>query len=190
MPIDPDRAFQRQPARRVPLLAALGAGAGSRAHDKDRSLRGRIDSRARTPPDDRPRKREVRRPDVRELAAIALGGAAGALLRVWLVTELDPGGGQWPWATFAVNVAGSALLGYLATRLSERLPQSTYRRPLAGTGFCGAFTTFSTVQVEVLKMLESGRVGTAAGYAAASIAAGYLGVWLATAGVRRARVAS
>ena len=128
------------------------------------------------------------RPDLRELAAIAAGGAAGALLRVLLVSELAAGATQWPWVTLAVNVTGSILLGYLATRLSERLPQSTYRRPLAGTGFCGAYTTFSTVQVELLRMLEHGRVGTAAGYAASSIALGYAGVWLATAGVRRARV--
>ncbi len=129
------------------------------------------------------------RPDPRELAAIALGGAAGALLRVWIVTEFAAAPAAWPWATFAVNVSGSALLGYLATRLSERLPQSTYRRPLAGTGFCGAYTTFSTVQVELLRMLEAGRVATAVGYAAASVALGYIGVGVATAAVRRARVA-
>jgi fluoride exporter len=125
---------------------------------------------------------------VRKLAAIALGGAGGALLRVWVATEFAPSGTQWPWATLAVNVSGAVLLGYLATRLSERLPQSTYRRPLAGTGFCGAYTTFSTVQVELLKMIEGGRLGMAAGYAATSIALGYLGVGLTTAAVRRTRV--
>ena len=65
---------------------------------------------------------------------------------------------------------------------------STYRRPLLGTGFCGAYTTFSTMQVEILAMLEHHRYGLAAGYAAASIAAGYLAVWVATASVRRVRV--
>ena len=54
---------------------------------------------------------------------------------------------------------------YFATRLQERLPQSTYRRPLLGTGFCGAYTTFSTMQVEILKMLDAHRYGLAAGYA-------------------------
>jgi CrcB protein len=132
--------------------------------------------------------RAASRPDPRELAAIALGGAAGALLRVWLVTEFALARTGWPWATLAVNVSGSVLLGYLATRLSERLPQSTYRRPFAGTGFCGAYTTFSTVQVELLKMIEAGRLGQAAGYAATSIVLGYLGVTVATAAVRRARV--
>jgi CrcB protein len=90
--------------------------------------------------------------------------------------------------TFAVNVAGSLVLGYVVTRLQERLPVSTYRRPLLGTGFCGAFTTFSTMQLELVRMLDRGHYGLAAGYAAASLAAGYLAVFLATAAVRRVRV--
>jgi CrcB protein len=126
--------------------------------------------------------------DRRELAAIFLGGAAGALLRVWLGVSFTSAVDAWPWATFAINVSGSFALGYLATRLQERLPLSTYRRPLLATGFCGAYTTFSTMQVEILRMLDHGRYGLAGGYATASIAAGYLAVWLATATVRRARV--
>jgi CrcB protein len=56
---------------------------------------------------------------------------------------------------------GSVALAYFATRLQERLPQSTYRRPLLGTGLCGAYTTFSTMQVEILKMLDHDRYGLA-----------------------------
>jgi CrcB protein len=126
--------------------------------------------------------------DRRELAAIFAGGAAGALLRVWLVRRFPAAPGTWPWVTFAVNVAGSLVLGYVVTRLQERLPVSTYRRPLLGTGFCGAFTTFSTMQLELVRMLDRGHYGLAAGYAAASLAAGYLAVFLATAAVRRVRV--
>jgi CrcB protein len=126
--------------------------------------------------------------DLRELAAIFLGGAPGALLRVWLGLQFTSPTAAWPWTIFAVNVTGCLALGYLATRLQERLPQSTYRRPLLATGFCGAYTTFSTVQVEILAMLDHGRYGLAAGYAAASVAAGYLAIWLAPTGVRRVRV--
>ena len=126
-------------------------------------------------------------PDRRELTAIFIGGAAGGLLRVWLAEMFTSTATQWPWATFAINVSGSFALGYLATRLQERLPLSTYRRPLLGTGFCGAYTTFSTMQVEILTMVDHHRYGLAAGYAAASIAAGYLAVWVATASVRRVR---
>jgi CrcB protein len=126
--------------------------------------------------------------DRRELAAIFVGGAAGALLRVWIGTEFAGSGVSWPWTTFAINISGALLLGYLVTRLQERLPPSTYRRPLLGTGFCGAFTTFSTMQVELLVMLEHDRYGLAAGYAATSVAIGYAAVWIATAAVRRTRV--
>lgn len=126
--------------------------------------------------------------DRRELAAIFVGGAAGALLRVGLVEALGGGAPAWPWATFLANVAGAFALGYFATRLQERLPLSTYRRPLLGTGFCGALTTFSTMQVELLKMLDADRYGLAAAYGIGSVLAGFAGVYAATALVRRLRV--
>jgi fluoride exporter len=126
--------------------------------------------------------------DRRRLAAIFLGGAAGGLLRVWLGETFTSTATEWPWATFTINISGSFALGYLATRLQDRLPLSTYRRPLLGTGFCGAYTTFSTMQVEILTMVEHRRYTLAASYAAASVTAGYLAIWLATASVRRVRV--
>lgn len=126
--------------------------------------------------------------DPRELAAIFVGGAIGTLLRALLAEGLPHEPGAWPWATFAVNVAGAFLLGYFATRLQERLPLSSYRRPLLGTGLCGSLTTFSTMQVELLTMIDAERLGLAAGYATASVAAGFAAVYLATSLVRRVRV--
>lgn len=126
--------------------------------------------------------------DVRELAAIFAGGIAGALARSGLAEVLPPRAGHWPWVTFAVNVVGAFLLGYFATRLQERLPLSAYRRPLLGTGLCGALTTFSTMQVELLRMLDRGSLLLALGYAGASVLCGFAAVWLATGLVRRARV--
>lgn len=126
--------------------------------------------------------------DRRETAAIFLGGALGSLLRVWLGRTFATGAGDWPWATFAINVTGSFALAYIATRLQERLPQSTYRRPLLCTGFCGAYTTFSTVQVETLRMIDRGSYGLAAAYTLTSVLAGFLAIWSATALVRRVRV--
>lgn len=126
--------------------------------------------------------------DRRELAAIFAGGAAGALLRVWLGRHFAAGPPGWPWVTFAINVTGSFALAYLATRLQERLPQSTYRRPLLGTGFCGAYTTFSTMQVEILELVDAHRYGLALGYTGASVVAGYTAIWVATSIARRTRV--
>jgi fluoride exporter len=125
--------------------------------------------------------------DVRELLAIFAGGAVGALARVGLLQTGAPAAPAWPWVTFAVNVVGAFLLGYFATRLQERLPLSAYRRPLLGTGFCGALTTFSTVQVELLRMLDVHRYGLAAAYGASSLALGYASIHLSTAFVRRVR---
>ncbi len=128
------------------------------------------------------------RVDGRELAAIFCGGALGALARVGLGQAIPTAAASWPWSTFAINISGSFLLGYFATRLQERLPQSTYRRPLLGTGLCGAYTTFSTMQVEILKMLDHDRYGLAAAYAGSSIVAGFAAIWIATAVARRVRM--
>ena len=126
-------------------------------------------------------------PDRRELAAVFAGGVVGAVLRAEVAEALPQGAGAWPWATFAANVSGAFLLGLLVTRLQERLPPSDYLRPLLGTGLCGAFTTFSTFQLEVVDLADGGHGARAAGYAAASVAAGAVAVWLATHLARRTR---
>jgi fluoride exporter len=126
--------------------------------------------------------------DYRELAAIFAGGALGALARAALGTLAVPDPARWPWPTFVVNIVGAFLVGYFTTRLLERLPLSSYRRPLLGTGFCGGLTTFSTMQVETLKMIEHRHWGLAAGYTIVSIVLGLLAAQLATALVRRVRI--
>ena len=128
------------------------------------------------------------RPDPPELAAVFAGGALGALARALLEDTIPHDAGSWPWATFAVNVAGALILGWAVTRLQERLPLSAYRRPFLGTGICGGLTTFSTFQLELLQMIDAGHIALAVGYAAASIAAGAVAVALVTNLVRRARV--
>ena len=126
--------------------------------------------------------------DGRELGAIFAGGFLGALARAGVAELLPHAAGGWPWATFVVNAAGAFLLGYFVTRLQERLPLSAYRRPFLGTGLCGGLTTFSTMQVELLQMLDAGRLALAAVYAVGSVAVGFAGVAVASNLVRRSRL--
>ena len=138
-----------------------------------------------TPTPRPPPSRILPRLDRREVAAVFAGGALGTLLRAALSEALPHSATSWPWPTFVVNVVAAFLLGYFVTRLQERLPLSSYRRPLMGTGLCGGLSTFSTMQVELLKMIDAGVYGLALAYAAASVAAGYLAIHVATAAVRR-----
>jgi fluoride exporter len=124
--------------------------------------------------------------DMRAISAIFAGGFAGTVLRVALAESWVHGDGGWPWATLVVNIFGAFLLGYVATRLQERLPPSTWPRPLLGTGLCGALTTFSAFQLELFLMFEAGKSGMAVAYAAVTVAGGFIAILLATGMVRRA----
>jgi CrcB protein len=122
-----------------------------------------------------------------ELAAVGAGGAVGALGRVGLEQAWPTAPGNWPWATFAVNILGAFLLGSLMTGLRHG-PVSipTYR--LLGTGFCGALTTFSTMQIELLQMLDHARYDLAIGYIGASVVGGYAAVSVAARLTTRATI--
>jgi CrcB protein len=108
-------------------------------------------------------------------ASILVGGAVGALARAGVGRAFPAHPGEWPWATFAVNIGGAALLAWLTTRLTEVIAPTRYWRLLLGTGFCGALTTFSTFQVETIRLARDGHEGLATAYAAVSMALG-LGV--------------
>ena len=131
----------------------------------------------------------MRRPGVDlTSAAVAAGGAIGAWARLGLAELMPTEPGRWPWGTFVANVVGCALLGYAGTRLLERLPPSTYRRPLIGTGVCGGLTTFSTLQLEVADLGRDGHTPLAVAYLLVSVAFGLTAILLASGLVRRARV--
>ena len=131
------------------------------------------------------RARLLPRLDIREVAAIFAGGAIGTLLRAWLAAAFPHPPTAWPWPTFVVNIIAAFLLGYFVTRLQERLPLSSYRRPLLGTGLCGGLSTFSTMQVELLKMIDARAYVLATLYAAVSIVCGFAAIYIATAVSRR-----
>jgi len=115
--------------------------------------------------------------DPRKLAAIYAGGVAGALIRVGLAEAATTGPGQWPWATFAANLAGALLLGYFFALFRDH-PAESLRHPFLGIGLCGTLTTFSTLQLELYELVDDGYLGLAAAYCATSVAAGYLAVRL------------
>lgn len=110
------------------------------------------------------------------LLAVFVGGTAGTALRVGLTELLPHGGDQWPWATLLVNIAGCLLLGWFTAGLVLGSDLDPRVRPLVATGLCGGLTTFSTFQVELVQLLDAGRGALAAGYLAASVAAGIAAV--------------
>jgi CrcB protein len=95
------------------------------------------------------------------VAGIAIAGALGAPVRYLLDGFLqDRSSGVFPWGTLVVNVTGSFLLGVLSGLALYHAFPSTPRLVL-GTGFCGAYTTFSTFTYETVRLVEDGAVGAA-----------------------------
>jgi CrcB protein len=120
---------------------------------------------------------------VLRMVAIAAGGALGTLARYELSQAVVVSANGFPWATFAVNVAGSLLLGVIITVVAERWPPTRYALPFAAIGFCGGFTTFSTLMVEAVRRAQDGYPALGVVYLLASVVAGVvaavLGVLLA-----------
>lgn len=120
-------------------------------------------------------------------ASILVGGAVGALARAGVAQALPHAVGAWPWATFSVNLLGALVLAWLTTRLAEMVAPTRYWRFLLGTGFCGALTTFSTFQVETIRLARDGHPALAGAYGATSLAAGMAVAVAATVAARRRR---
>jgi len=99
---------------------------------------------------------------MRQLAAVAIGGAAGAVMR-WLIASSVQrlAGTAFPWGTLMVNALGSFLLGFLFVWLIERSSSGELLRMAVTVGFLGAFTTFSTYSLESIRLLQSGSFGLA-----------------------------
>ncbi|RAX43680.1 hypothetical protein DQ354_19465 [Arthrobacter sp. AQ5-06] len=105
---------------------------------------------------------------------VITGGAFGALARYGLSSAL-PSPGGWPLPTLIINLAGALLLGVLLEALVRRGPDAgrlRFIRLLAGTGFMGAFTTYSTLALETNTLLGTGRATDAVIYVAATVIGG------------------
>jgi CrcB protein len=104
--------------------------------------------------------------------AVAAGGLVGAPAR-YLLDQLVTrrAGPALPWGTLVINVSGSLLLGFLTgLTLAGHLPPAG--KALLGTGFCGAYTTYSTFAFETVRLLENGRLLSAAANVLVSVLAG------------------
>lgn len=122
-----------------------------------------------------------------DLVIVFIGGAAGTALR-WLAEQAWPAhDGQWPVGTFVVNVVGAFVLGALLESLVRLGPDHGVRRRIrlaAGTGFCGAFTTYSAFALELSLLGRGGHIVLGVAYGLISVCVGVLAAWL---GVRAAR---
>lgn len=128
----------------------------------------------------------ARRSQVVIVLALGCGGIVGALARYAVSLALPITQGQFPWSTFIINVTGSAVLGFLLTLLIEQFPRGRLVRPLIGTGVIGAYTTFSTFEVDALLLFRGHHILTGVSYVIASLLAGLLAVWLGVSGARMA----
>lgn len=111
---------------------------------------------------------------------VVIGGALGAAAR-WAIDELIRDY-SWPVATFIVNVTGAFALGVLGVILIERIAGAGHLRAFVLIGLLGSYTTFSTMAVEGIVLIDEGSTGVALGYwlmtLIAGTGAGLAGVWL------------
>lgn len=108
---------------------------------------------------------------------VALGSAMGGVCRYGVSMALNTASG-FPWGTLCVNVIGSLFLGALSGWLVHGSDSVAALRAFAIVGFCGGFTTFSTFSNETFRLIENGRFGSALFYAAVSVIAGLVAVWI------------
>lgn len=119
---------------------------------------------------------------------VVAGGALGTLAR-YGVDQAIPSPSGWPLATLTVNLCGAFALGLLLEFLLRQgnndAGSRVTLRLLFGTGFLGAFTTYSALALEVVQLHIDGRTGIAALYLAISVfggvLAGWFGIWIGTA---------
>jgi CrcB protein len=118
-------------------------------------------------------------------AAVAVGGALGAMLRYYLSgSALGRMAAPFPTATLVINVTGSFLLGLFLTLAAERVQIAPHVRLAFAVGFVGAYTTFSTFEWETAKLIETNDWARALLYVGLSCVLGLAAVW---AGITAAR---
>jgi len=118
-----------------------------------------------------------------KILAVGIGGASGALARYALNLLFAKFFAPFPFATFFINISGSFLIGFLITLFSEKFETGENLHLAIIVGFLGAYTTFSTFELETFELLREKQLPTAFFYVSMSFALGLAsliaGVWLA-----------
>ena len=132
-----------------------------------------------------PTRRHARAPRLTVVAAVAVGGALGTVIRYELALAEPVASGRFPWTTFGVNVVGALLLGLVLGALSDPA-RATVARPFLAVGVCGGLTTFSTWMVESVLLTRDGHGASAAIYVVTSLVSGLVAVTVGVLGMRAA----
>ena len=109
---------------------------------------------------------------------VLVGGGVGSVLRFWMGSYVGGRfGSRFPYGTFAVNITGSFLIGFVLTILAEKTQWSANWRYLIPIGFIGGYTTFSAFEYETFRLFQEGQAMTAALNVTASVVLGFAAVW-------------
>lgn len=113
---------------------------------------------------------------------IALGGAAGSVLRYWVGSTISGRTGtRFPFGTFVINLNACIIIGFTLTYFGKRADLNPAWRFLVPIGFIGAYSTFSTYEWETLSTMRSGAFALAGLYAIGSLILGLAATWAGTA---------
>jgi CrcB protein len=119
-----------------------------------------------------------------KIFAVGIGGAFGAIARYLInISPLSNVFQKFPFPTFTVNILGSFLIGFLVVLFADKYTAHENFRIVLLVGFLGAFTTFSTFELEIFELLRERYFVTAFAYLFLSVLIGFIGVlggvWLA-----------
>lgn len=112
-----------------------------------------------------------------KIVSIAIGGAFGAVARYLInISPLSSVFDKFPLPTFVINITGSFLIGFLMILFADKYSSNENLRMAIIVGFLGAFTTFSTFEMEMFGLFKERQLITAFLYLALSVIVGFLGV--------------